>query len=56
LAKSVVVENEMMGMPCLHSKITAATTTVFFLAFFQLAEFFFWRLFGKYWKYSAWWL
>ena len=31
---------KMIGMPCSHSKIMAATTT-FFLAVFRLAEFFF---------------
>jgi len=36
-------ENEMIEMPCLQSKITAAMTTVFavfLLVFFRLAEFF----------------
>jgi len=30
----------MIGMPSFHSKIRAAATTVFFLAFFRLADFF----------------
>ena len=34
-------ETKMIEMPCLHSKIMAATPTSFFLAFsFRLAEFF----------------
>jgi len=37
-------ETEMIGMPCLHSKITAATITSFFLAFFGWPNFF--RLFS----------
>jgi len=35
----------MIGMPCLHSIITVATTTVF-SGVFSASRIFFWRLFG----------
>jgi len=35
-----VCPRNLTEMPCSHSKIKAATTTIFFLAVFQLAEFF----------------